>query len=66
MSGNDSGYMGMMGAMRSIDREDMLRHMRDVLGEDGYQRMLAHLADHRNGAPMTGNTADRSDDAHDD
>ena len=55
--GNDTGYVGMMGAMGSMDSDDMLKHMREVLGEDGYQRMLAHLADHRNGAPMTGNAA---------
>jgi hypothetical protein len=57
MGTSDSGYQGMMGAMGSMDRDDMLKHMREVLGEDGYQRMLAHLADHRNGAPMTGNAA---------
>ena len=56
MGGNDNGYQGMMGAMGSMDHDDMLKHMREVLGEDGYQRMLAHLADHRNGTPMTGNT----------
>ena len=57
MMGNDNGYQGMMGAMGSMDYDDMLKHMREVLGEDGYQRMLAHLADHRSGTPMTGNTA---------
>ena len=56
MMGNDNGYQGMMGAMGSMDYDDMLKHMREVLGEDGYQRMLAHLADHRSGTPMTGNT----------
>ena len=56
MMGKDSGYVGMMGAMGSMDSDDMLTHMRQVLGEDGYQRMLAHLADHQSGAPMTGNT----------
>ena len=57
MMGNDSGYRGMMGSMGSMDSADMFKHMREVLGEDGYQRMLVHLADHQNGAPMTGNTA---------
>lgn len=53
MNGND-GFAGMMGAMSSGDSDAMLAHMRDVLGEEGYQRMLTHLADHRDGAPMTG------------
>ena len=57
MGGNDNGYQGMMGAMGSMDYDDMLKHMREVLGEDGYQRMLTHLADHRAGTPMTGNTS---------
>ena len=57
MDGNDNGYQGMMGAMGSMDSDDMLRHMRDVLGEDGYQRMLAHMADHGNGTPMSGTSA---------
>ena len=57
MGGNDNGYQGMMGAMGSMDHDDMLKHMREVLGEDGYQRMLAHLADHRSGTATTGNTA---------
>ena len=57
MTGNDAGYVGMMGSMGSMDSADMFKHMREVLGEDGYQRMLVHLADHQNGAPMTGNTA---------
>lgn len=57
MGTRDGGYQGMMGAMGSMDRDGMLSHMREVLGEDGYQRMLAHLADHTNGAPMTGDAA---------
>jgi hypothetical protein len=57
MMANDTGSAGMMGAMGSKASDDMLKHMREVLGEDGYQRMLAHLADHRNGTPMAGNAA---------
>jgi hypothetical protein len=50
----DDGFMGMMGAMAGMDSDAMLDHMRDVLGEDGYQRMLAHFQEHRDGGPMTG------------
>lgn len=57
MMGDDGGYVGMMGAMGRMDSDDMLRHMREVLGEDGYQRMLTHLADHKSSSPMTGNAA---------
>jgi len=56
MGTNDSGYQGMMGAMGSMDRDDMLKHMREVLGDDAYQRML-HMADHQSGTPMSGNFA---------
>jgi hypothetical protein len=57
MGGNDNGYQSMMGAMASMDSDDMLTHMRDVLGQDAYQRMLAHMADHQGGTPMSGNSA---------
>lgn len=50
-----SGYAGMMGAMAQMDSETMLQRMREVLGEDGYQAMLAHMAAHRNGT--AGDTA---------
>lgn len=50
------GYGGMMSAMGEGDSEAMLKHMREVLGEEGYQRMQDHLRDHRDGGPMTGNT----------
>jgi hypothetical protein len=53
MNGND-GFAGMMGAMSSGDSDAMLGHMRDVLGAEGYQRMVDHFRDHRNGGPMTG------------
>ena len=54
--GNDS-YMGMMRAMGGMDSDAMLAHMRDVLGEDGYRRMLQHFRDHRSTGPMTGDAA---------
>ena len=47
MNGNHS--MGMMQAMGNMDSDAMLKHMREVLGEDGYQRMLGHMREHRNG-----------------
>ena len=48
MNGNHS--MGMMQSMGNMDSDAMLEHMREVLGEDGYQRMLGHMREHRNGA----------------
>lgn len=49
---NGNHSMGMMQAMGDMDSDAMLEHMRQVLGEDGYQRMLAHMQDHRNGGEM--------------
>ena len=53
MTGGDS-YVGMMQAMGDMDSDAMLAHMREVLGEDGYGRMLEHWRNHRAGGPMTG------------
>ncbi|HLF79953.1 MAG TPA: hypothetical protein VJB57_20940 [Dehalococcoidia bacterium] len=50
MSGNHS--MGMMQAMGNMNSNAMLEHMREVLGEDGFQRMLGHMREHRSGAAM--------------
>lgn len=53
MSMSDANHsMGMMQAMGDMDSDAVLEHMRQVLGEDGYQRMLAHMQDHRNGGEM--------------
>lgn len=52
--GMGNSYMGMMQAMGEMDSEAMLSHMREVLGQDGYQRMLQHFQDHRNGRAMPG------------
>ena len=49
MGRSNDGYMGMMQAMGRMDSEQMLSMMRSVLGEDGYQRMVQHMAEHRNG-----------------
>ena len=54
MTGSDS-YVGMMQAMGGMDSDAMLTHMRTVLGEDGYRRMLDHWRNHSSGGPMTGN-----------
>lgn len=51
---NGDGFIGMLAAMGAMDSDTMLQHMRDVLGEDGYQRMLSHFQEHRDGGPMTG------------
>ena len=32
-------------------------HMREVLGEDAYQSMLGHLADHQSGTPASADSA---------
>jgi hypothetical protein len=42
-------YGGMMGAMAMMDADAMLERMREVLGEEGYQAMLAHMQAHRDG-----------------
>lgn len=46
------GHMGMMQAMARMDSDGMLERMREVLGENGYQRMLEHMTEHRQGGPM--------------
>lgn len=46
-------YMGMMGAIADTGSGVMVDHMREVLGEEGYQRMLDHVAAHREGGTMT-------------
>lgn len=50
----DDSFMGMMAAMGNLDSDAMLTHMRDVLGEDGYERMLDHFRDHRDRGRMAG------------
>ena len=54
---NGNHSMAMMQAMGNMDSDAMLDHMRQILGEEAYQRMLSHMEDHRNGTPMTGNSA---------
>lgn len=54
MNQQDS-YMGMMQSMGAMDSEAMLEHMRDVLGDEGYSRMLEHLREHRSGDAMSAN-----------
>lgn len=51
MHGGDA-YTAMMQAMGEMNADAMLAHMREVLGEDGYRRMLEHWRNHRAGAPM--------------
>ena len=48
------GSMGMMDAMGDMDSGTFVEYMRDVLGEDGFGRMLDHMREHRDGGPMTG------------
>lgn len=56
---NGDHFMGMMQSMGNMDSDAMLEHMREVLGEDGYQRMLSHMREHRSGAAMpTGSSID--------
>lgn len=52
-----NSYMGMMQAMGNMDSDAMLGHMHEVLGQDGYQRMLQHFQDHRNGRSTSGGSA---------
>ena len=52
MNGRMDGNQGMMGTMESMDSDAMMVYMRDVLGEEAYQRMLDHCADAQNGTMM--------------
>ncbi len=56
MNGND-GFAGMMRAMDMMDSDSMLSYMRAVLGEAGYQRMLAHFREHQNGTATTNDSS---------
>jgi hypothetical protein len=56
MAAQGRGVAGMMSAMAAMDSGAMLVHMKEVLGEDGFQQMQQHFRDHRSGAPMTGLT----------
>lgn len=56
MMGQGQGIPGMMSAMADMDSDAMLAHMKEVLGDDGYQRMRQHFQDHRSGGPMTNMT----------
>ena len=51
------GSTGMMEAMGDMDSGTCVEHMRDVLGEDGFGRMLDHLREHQDGGLMTGGQA---------
>ena len=51
------GSLGMMVAMGDMDTDGFVDHMRDVLGEDGFGRMLDHLREHQDGGLMTGGQA---------
>jgi len=44
-----AGYPGMMRAIGTMDASAMLERMREVLGDEGYQAMLDHMQDHRDG-----------------
>jgi hypothetical protein len=39
--------------MGRMDSEQMLSMMRSTLGEEGYQRIVEHMAEHRNGIRST-------------
>jgi hypothetical protein len=54
---SDDHFAGLMQAMGQMNSDEMLDHTRQVLGDDGYERMLAHFADHRDGGMMTGSSA---------
>ena len=51
------GSTGMMEAMGDMDSGTCVEHMRDVLGEGGFGRMLDHLREHQDGGLMTGGQA---------
>lgn len=49
-NGPAGGYAGMLQAMGDRDTDRMLDRMRELLGDDAYQLMLEHFAEHRRGA----------------
>jgi hypothetical protein len=53
MNARSNDYMAMMDALGRMDSDEMLSGMESALGSDGYQTMLAHMADHRRGNAMT-------------
>jgi hypothetical protein len=54
MTGQGSGYTGMLDAMGHMDADAMHARMRAVLGEGGYAQMLQHMADHQAGEGAVG------------
>lgn len=59
MPHNDQdNYSGMMAAMHEGDSTDMAAHMREVLGEQGFDEMMGHMADHAAGSMMDDSTMD--------
>jgi hypothetical protein len=49
MNARSNDYMRMMDAMGRMDSDETLDRMQAILGEDRYQEMLAHMAEHRRG-----------------
>lgn len=50
MMDDGQGVAGMMSAMADMDSDAMLEHMKEVLGEDGFNRMRQHFQE---GTPTT-------------
>ena len=53
MMDDGQGVKEMTSAMASVDSDAMLAHMKEVLGEDGFNRMQDHF---RSGTPVDGMT----------
>ncbi len=54
MGSASTGYLGMMQAMGAMDSDTMLARMHEVLGDDVYARMMAHMQLHQAGQGMQG------------
>lgn len=52
--GNNQQFMGMMSSLGSMDYGEMQDHIREVLGDDAYARMLDHMDDNHQAMPMSG------------
>jgi hypothetical protein len=52
---DETSHQAMMGAMRSGDAAAMEDHMRFMMGDEAYERMLETMAEHRAGM-MEGDT----------
>lgn len=52
-------FAGMLEAIASMDSAAMLGHMKEILGDEGYQRMVSHMDKHQSGSKSNDADVDR-------